>query len=124
MSRILIVEPHRDIRYLLEVVVARLGHVPVVCEATDEEPADVDAAVIEPAELGALPLAERLRSRGVAVVLTSIFPPEAEALALQPVAYLVKPFPLYALEDALTAALEPARSSVPPEQPIGATQPH
>jgi DNA-binding NarL/FixJ family response regulator len=123
VSRILIVEPHRDVRYLLEVVVARLGHVPVVCEATDEEPADVDAAVIERAELGALPLAERLSGRGVAVVFTSIFAPEAEALALQPVAYLVKPFPLYALEDALTAALEPARASAPAAQLVSATQP-
>jgi len=109
VARILIVEPHRDIRTLLEIVVTRLGHVPVVHDGTDREVAmDVDAAVIEPGEGAGLALAERLRSEGVGVVFTSIFPPAGEALLLEPVAYLVKPFPLYALEDALTAALAAA----------------
>jgi hypothetical protein len=39
------------------------------------------------------------------VLFTSIYPPDAEALDLEPAAYLVKPFPLYALERALEAAL-------------------
>jgi hypothetical protein len=39
------------------------------------------------------------------VLFTSIYPPDAEVLDLNPAAYLVKPFPLYALERALEAAL-------------------
>jgi two-component SAPR family response regulator len=43
--------------------------------------------------------------RNVPVLFTSIYPPDAHALELNPAAYLVKPFPLYALERALEAAL-------------------
>ena len=39
------------------------------------------------------------------VLFTSIYPADAEVLDLEPAAYLVKPFPLYALERALEAAL-------------------
>ena len=39
------------------------------------------------------------------MLFTSIYPPGKDALALAPAAYLVKPFPLYALERALQAAL-------------------
>jgi DNA-binding response OmpR family regulator len=112
VARILIVEPHGDIRSLLEIVITRLGHVPVVHDVTDHEIAtDVDAAVIEPGQGAGLLLAGRLRSQGIGVVFTSIFPPAGEALELDPVAYLVKPFPLYALENALTAALESSPAS-------------
>jgi DNA-binding NtrC family response regulator len=108
VARILIVEPHGDIRSLLEIVITRLGHEPVVHGGVDEELDSVDAAVIEPGEGVGLALAQRLRERGLPVIFTSIFPPSPEALELEPMGYLVKPFALYALEDALTAALEPA----------------
>ena len=39
------------------------------------------------------------------MLFTSIYPAEHDVLALEPAAYLVKPFPLYALERALEAAL-------------------
>ena len=65
----------------------------------------VDAAVIEPGEASALAVARDLRSLNVPVLFTSIYPADAEVLQLQPAAYLVKPFPLYALERALEAAL-------------------
>jgi hypothetical protein len=39
------------------------------------------------------------------MLFTSIYPAEADILELAPAAYLVKPFPLYALERALSAAL-------------------
>jgi hypothetical protein len=68
----------------------------------------VDAAVIEPGEGAGLALARRLRRLGVPLLFTSIFPPDHEILELEPAAYLVKPFPLYALENALVAALAPA----------------
>jgi hypothetical protein len=65
----------------------------------------VDAAVIEPGEASALAVARNLRSRDVPVLFTSIYPADPEVLQLEPAAYLVKPFPLYALERALEAAL-------------------
>jgi DNA-binding response OmpR family regulator len=104
VARILIVEPHADIRSLLELVVRRLGHEPVV-HAGGAEPPDVDAAVIEPGEGHGLSLARALREAGVPLLFTSIFPADRDMLELQPSAYLVKPFPLYALEAALAVAL-------------------
>jgi DNA-binding response OmpR family regulator len=107
VARILIVEPHVDIRSLLELVVRRLGHEPVV-HTGGTEPPDIDVAVIEPGEGNGLPLARSLKTAGVPLIFTSIFPPDRELLELQPSAYLVKPFPLYALEAALAVALAPA----------------
>ena len=105
MARVLICEPHDDISALLELVVRRLGHEPVAFMGGDVDHIGVDAAVIEPGESSALEVARTLRSRNVPVLFTSIYPPDAHALELNPAAYLVKPFPLYALERALEAAL-------------------
>ena len=105
MARVLICEPHDDISALLELVVRRLGHEPVAFAGGDVDQIGVDAAVIEPGEASALAVARDLRSRNVPVLFTSIYPADAEVLQLQPAAYLVKPFPLYALERALEAAL-------------------
>jgi CheY-like chemotaxis protein len=105
MARILVVEPHPDIRRLLELVVRRLGHEPVVPLRGQPAPTDVDAAVVEVAEASGLAVARRLRERGCPLVLTSIYPADGEARSLEPVAYLVKPFPLHRLERALAAAL-------------------
>jgi hypothetical protein len=41
----------------------------------------------------------------VPVLFTSIYPADEDVLEMQPSAYLVKPFPLYALERALGHAL-------------------
>lgn len=108
MARILICEPHDDTIALLELVVRRLGHQPLVYVAGDPEALDVDAAVIEPGDAACLQMAQRLRVRGIPLLFTSIYPPEADTLDLDPAAYLVKPFPLYALERALEEALAPA----------------
>ncbi|HEY8647392.1 MAG TPA: hypothetical protein VIL77_16100 [Gaiellaceae bacterium] len=105
MARVLICEPHDDISALLELVVRRLGHEPVAFAGGDVDHIGVDAAVIEPGEASALQVARSLRSRNVPVLFTSIYPADAEVLNLKPAAYLVKPFPLYALERALEAAL-------------------
>lgn len=104
MARILISEPHDDISALLELVVRRLGHEPVL--AVSGESGEIDVAVIEPGVPEGLDLAGELLERGVPVLFTSIYPPDAKLLDLQPKAYLVKPFPLYALERALSEALE------------------
>jgi hypothetical protein len=105
VARVLICEPHDDISALLELVVRRLGHEPVPFVGGDVAHIGVDAAVIEPGEASALQVARSLRSRNVPVLFTSIYPPNDAALELTPAAYLVKPFPLYALERALEAAL-------------------
>jgi DNA-binding response OmpR family regulator len=107
VARILICEPHDDISALLELVVRRLGHEPV--RAVDDlDHIGFDAAVIEPGEEEGLRLARSLRASGVPVLFTSIYPADGDVLELEPAAYLVKPFPLYALERALEAALAPA----------------
>jgi DNA-binding response OmpR family regulator len=105
VARVLICEPHDDISALLELVVRRIGHEPVAFLGGDVDDIGVDAAVIEPGEASALQAARSLRARNVPVLFTSIYPPDAAVLDLGPAAYLVKPFPLYALERALEAAL-------------------
>jgi DNA-binding response OmpR family regulator len=105
VARVLICEPHDDISALLELVVRRLGHEPVRSSGDQVEHIGIDAAVIEPGVEAGLSLARSLRAQNVPVLFTSIYPAENEMLELAPVAYLVKPFPLYALERALAAAL-------------------
>lgn len=71
-----------------------------------------DAAVVEPGEAEGMRLARRLRGAGVPLVLISIFPSDETVTMLEPHAYLVKPFPLYVLERAISEALDlpdPAR---------------
>jgi hypothetical protein len=108
VARILICEPHDDTVALLELVVRRLGHQPLVYVPGDPDALDVDAAVIEPGDEPCLKMARALRMRGIPLLFTSIYPADADTLELDPAAYLVKPFPLYALERALEAALVPA----------------
>ncbi|HZQ81765.1 MAG TPA: hypothetical protein VFB25_07310 [Gaiellaceae bacterium] len=108
MARVLICEPHDDISALLELVVRRLGHEPITYSEGDDDDLSVDAAVIEPGEPLGLKLARTLRARNIPSLFTSIYPADADLLALDPVAYLVKPFPLYALERALQSVLAPA----------------
>jgi CheY-like chemotaxis protein len=107
VARILICEPHDDISALLELVVRRLGHEPVTL-GTGEAASGIDAAVIEPAGSDGMRLARDLTERDVPVLFASIYPADANALAVQPFAYLVKPFPLYELERALVQALAAA----------------
>ena len=105
VARVLICEPHADISALLELVVRRLGHEPLVSPGGAIGHISVDAAVIEPGEPAGLELARNLSAQNVPVLFTSIYAPVEELLAMRPAAYLVKPFPLYALERALDAAL-------------------
>jgi DNA-binding response OmpR family regulator len=111
VARILIVEPHADIRSLFEHVVRRAGHEPVVADPDEDVPPEVDAAVIEPGDTQGLSVARRLRRRGVPVVFASIFPAEQEMLDLEPAAYFVKPFALAELEHALGNALRRAAAA-------------
>jgi CheY-like chemotaxis protein len=107
MARVLICEPHADIRSLLAFVVRRLGHDPVVSDGGRDQLLGIDALLLEPGDERALALAAWARERvpARAHVRTSILPPWARVEALRPDAYLVKPFPLHRLEQALAAAL-------------------
>ena len=106
MARILISEPHPDVRVLLEAVVRRAGHEPVGHgELTvDETP---ELMILEPASADGLAAAAGLRRRleGLPIICASIEPPNADTKALGPAAHLVKPFRLTELAAAITAAL-------------------
>ncbi len=106
MARILISEPHPDVRVLLEAVVRRAGHEPVGRgELTiDEKP---ELMILEPASADGLSAAAGLRRRleELPIICTSIEPPSNASKALEPVAYLMKPFRLGELEAAIASAL-------------------
>ncbi|MFL5917526.1 MAG: hypothetical protein ACJ74L_07520 [Gaiellaceae bacterium] len=106
MARILIHEPHPDVRVLLEAVVTRAGHEPVgQGELTNGDAPHL--MILEPASAEGLAAAARLRGRleGLPIICASIEPPSIASKQLQPVAYLVKPFPLAELERAIAGAL-------------------
>ena len=109
MGRILIAEPHADVRSLFQFVVERLGHEPLTFAsgaAADLPP--VDAVIVEPAAPAGLAVAHELRARfpDLPIVCASIYPAEPGALELAPIAYLEKPFGLSELEHVLQLALE------------------
>jgi len=106
MARILISEPHPDLRVLIEAVVRRTGNEPV--GRGELIGGDAPAAMIlEPASADALAAAAQLRSRleELPIICASIFPPSDESCALSPVAHLIKPFRLRELEAAIVSAL-------------------
>lgn len=107
MAAVLIYEPHDDISSLLQLVVRRLGHTPVVVTGGDADVSNVDAAIVEPGEPAGMRVAIRLASAGVPVLFTSIFPPDDSTNSLRPAAHLLKPFPLYRLEEAIAEILGP-----------------
>jgi CheY-like chemotaxis protein len=107
VARVLVCEPHPDVASLLAFVVRRLGHDPV---AFGDGGDDVDALIVEPGDAATLAVAARARrrSRALPILCVSIFPPFEDAERLEPDAYLVKPFQLHELEEALETALRPA----------------
>jgi CheY-like chemotaxis protein len=106
MARILISEPHPDLRVLLEAIVRRAGHEPVGHgELTSDDAPQL--MILEPASADGLAAAARLRRRleDLPIICASILPPSAESLALGPTAHLLKPFRLVELEAAISSAL-------------------
>ena len=106
MARILISEPHPDLRVLLEAVVRRAGHEPVGRgELTNGDTPEL--MILEPASADGLAAAAKLRRRleDLPIICASIEPPNVATRALHPVAYLLKPFRLGELETAIAAAL-------------------
>ena len=109
--RILVVEPHAEVRALLGHVVERLGHEAVFPSGRRGEvlpDGDVDVLLVEPADPAARTAAERLcrRHRELPVVCASIYPDFEPLGGLRPFAYLIKPFALAELERALRAAVQ------------------
>jgi hypothetical protein len=100
----LICEPHPEVRELLRRIVVRLGHEPVL---EDASLAPVDAILLEPAHGPSVERAQAFRAADgdTPVVCASIEFPDAGSRRLGAVAYLVKPFALPDLEHALTLAL-------------------
>ncbi len=106
MARILISEPHPDLRVLIEAVVRRTGNEPVgQGELTSDDVPE--AMILEPASADGLAAAARLRGRleSFPIICASIYPPSDESCALDPVAHLIKPFRLRELEAAIVSAL-------------------
>jgi len=97
MAFIALRHPRDDVRQLIEHALGRLGH--ITLDPADEERADV--VVLEPASPDELAAAQRLRT----IVCVSIAPPFAEALALGPAAYLVKPFTVAGLRSTVESVL-------------------
>jgi DNA-binding response OmpR family regulator len=103
MAKILVSEPDAANCELLDAVVRYLGHDPVH-EATG---VSVSAVVFEPADAAALAAAVAARAArpDVPLVCVSIRRPTEAVAALDPAAYLLKPFAIGALCDAIRAAV-------------------
>ena len=107
MPPILVADPSFEIQELVEHVVARLGYEPLRPAELNGSSDDLAAAVIEPADPASLLLACDLRGKrpDLPLVFTSLAPANDTSRALRPSAYLVKPFRLRELMEALAAAV-------------------
>jgi hypothetical protein len=105
VARVLICEPHPEVRELLSRIVVRLGHDPVL---DDARLGPVDAILLEPAHAASVERAAAFKAVAgdTPVVCASIDLPNAGTRRLEPIAYLVKPFALPDVERALGQALE------------------
>ena len=102
MRRVLIVEPHDDVRMLLELSVERLGFEPLT--PADCGPGDADAVVLEPSWSHSRTILGRLGDDVPPVICLSIYPREAGFAPPESVAYLLKPASLSELGAALRDA--------------------
>jgi hypothetical protein len=104
VARVLICEPHPEVRELLSRIVVRLGHDPVL---DDAELGPVDAILLEPAHAPSVERAGAFKAvdEQIPVVCASIDLPNAGTRRLSPISYLVKPFSLPDVEHALSEAL-------------------
>jgi hypothetical protein len=103
VARILILEPHSDVRDLIAHVVSDSGHEPVL----DEQGAPVDAMLLEPVSPFLCRVARRVLARRprTTVVCVSIDPPSTASSSLRPAVHVLKPVSLGELKQALADAL-------------------
>lgn len=115
MARILISEPHDDVRRLLERMVRRMGHEPVAVRVpTPQQLTSADVFVVEPAApIGAvLAQAAHIVDPSLPLVCASVsgVPAELGKLGIVFTAALVKPFAAEQLGAAIDRALLIPRS--------------
>ncbi len=104
VAKIVVSEPQEEVRELLLRVVARLGH-EGLAYGSEHDLDGAGALLLEPAAAEAAEAASVARACGVPVVCVSIYPPSDETRALEPVAFLHKPFAIVDLERAIVEAL-------------------
>ena len=110
MARILISEPHDDVRRLLERMIARLGHEPFLVRApTPAQLRSADILVVEPAAPAgaALTRAAHAANPMLPIICASVTAPPLELAGLGVVfaANVVKPFTAAQLGAAVEQAL-------------------
>ncbi|HSZ06101.1 MAG TPA: hypothetical protein VK778_13005 [Solirubrobacteraceae bacterium] len=110
MARILISEPHDEVRRLLERMVTRLGHEPTAVRMpTPEQLMSADALVVEPAApIGAvLAQAASIANPALPLICASVAaaPPELAELGVVFAVSLVKPFTVQELGAAIELSL-------------------
>jgi CheY-like chemotaxis protein len=110
MARILISEPHDDVRRLLERMITRLGHEPFIVRApTPAQWRSADILVVEPAAPAgaALTRAAHAANPTLPLICASVTapPPELEELGVVFAATVVKPFTAEQLGAAVELAL-------------------
>jgi CheY-like chemotaxis protein len=100
MSRVLVLEPDRDVRVLFGRLVRHLGHEPVLHAADG----GVDIVLIEPASPPARRILAAVREHrpDLHVICASVYPQE-DVPGVAANVFLPKPISLAALEAALTA---------------------
>jgi CheY-like chemotaxis protein len=108
VAKILIIDPSPEIRELLVHSVRWLGHEPLPIDELAREPLPRgDVAIVEPAteESFAAALEVRDAQPELPIVCLSIYPRSDATAALTPIGYVLKPFSLAELENALKAAI-------------------
>jgi DNA-binding response OmpR family regulator len=102
----MIAEPYPEVRELLALIMKRQGH-SVLLHRTADASAGADLLLAEPATHRALELAYELRAASpeLPIVVVSFLPQPAAWTALEPAAYVLKPFMIARLESAVESAL-------------------
>ena len=108
MSLFLIIEPDQDIRRLYAAVVRGLGHEAAFFDGLPTPNPKPDVVLVEPADSNSLAAALRLQhdNPNLPIVCASVDKPtHEEAQVLRATTYLLKPFSLVELTNALKLAL-------------------
>lgn len=105
-ERVLICEPHPEMRAFLVRLVEHLGCTPVIWPSPSATKASADVLIVDVAGEDEFEIARRAIGEhpGLPLVLIALGPLPAEAVALDPVAVLEKPFSLSDFTTAIGAA--------------------